>query len=140
MEEAIEKFKAAIPFKETTDVGDLVLMVNEPLEEDESLQAAYAKVVDFVRDESKRDEWWYVHLVFLAVPPQPTVLILQKHHFTGQEVFTIGGKKVFIKAVDVERISEVARQDKPEEESQTSKESKPKEKKPKSKAGLKVVK
>ncbi|MDL2260055.1 hypothetical protein LJB99_04205 [Deltaproteobacteria bacterium OttesenSCG-928-K17] len=41
-----------------------------------------------------------MHFVFLEVPPLPRTIILQTPHFTGQEVFTMGGRKVFIKAVN----------------------------------------
>ncbi|MEW6264915.1 MAG: hypothetical protein AB1641_17715 [Thermodesulfobacteriota bacterium] len=100
MEKAVEELKALMRFKDSTSVGDVVLMLNETGDENEPINAAYAVVTDFVRDISKRDEWWHVHFSFLAVPPVSQMLILQTPHFTGREIFTIGGRKVFIKALD----------------------------------------
>jgi hypothetical protein len=106
MENTIAELKKAIPFKDSTVIGDIVLFVNENQEENGPLGVSYAHITDFVRDTTKRDEWWHVHMAFLVVPPQPQVLILQTPHFTGQETFTIGGKKVFIKALDFSALSE----------------------------------
>ena len=36
----------------------------------------------------------------LSIPPQKVVWTLRTPQFTGQEVFTMGGEKHFIKAVD----------------------------------------
>ena len=125
MENTVNELKKIIAFKDTTVAGDVILMVNEPVDENSPFGLAYAMVTDFVRDNSKRDEWWHVHLSFLTVPPQPQVLILQTSHFTGQEIFTMGGKKVFIKALDFSP--------RPTEP--------PQEKKPaKTRGGLKVIK
>ena len=107
MEQTVDELKKAVDFKETTVAGDIVLMVNETGEADGPLGFSYAVVTGFVRDDSKRDEWWFVHLSFLTVPPSPQVLILQSDHFTGQEIFTIGGRKVFIKALDFRPPAEV---------------------------------
>ena len=103
MEKFIEQIRESFQFKDTTVVGDVVLMVNEPEEEGAPFGVAYAVITDFERDPGKRDEWWFVHLTFLNFPPHPHMLILQRPHFTGQEIFTMGGKKVFLKAVDFQR-------------------------------------
>ena len=105
METIVEELKKAVKFKDTTEIGDVILIVNEP-QEDGPVGLSYAQVTDFIRDDSKRDEWWFVHMVILVVPPQPQVLILQNPHFTGQEIFTIGGKKVFIKAIDAQGLTQ----------------------------------
>jgi hypothetical protein len=116
MEKFVESLKASIAFKDTTEVGDVVLMVNEPAQDGEPFGAAYAVITDFVRDPSKRDEWWFVHLTFLAIPPKPHMLILQRPHFTGREIFTMGGKKVFIQALDIRKPSEPGEQPTPPRE------------------------
>ena len=130
MEEIVEQLKKAVPFKDTTDVGDVVLMFKEPDNEGDPLIVHYAAITDFVRDASKRDEWWYVHLVFLEIPPQPQVMILQAPHFTGQEIFTMGGKKVFIKAVDFKKFHPAGEKEQKQVERT----------KAKPKGGLKVIK
>jgi hypothetical protein len=125
MEKTVDELKKIIVFKDTTEVGDVILMINEPVDENSPFGLAYAVVTDFVRDNSKRDEWWHVHLSFLTVPPQPQVLILQAAHFTGQEIFTMGGKKVFIKALNF-----AAKPGTPTDDKKT----------PKTRGGLKVIK
>lgn len=98
IEKLIEELGYQIPFKETTETGDIVIMLRE--NDDGRVSMVYARVLGFDRDTSKRDEWWHVHFVFLEVPPLPRTIILQSPHFTGQEVFTMGGRKVFIKAIN----------------------------------------
>ena len=80
--------------KDTTDVGDIVLVVVEETE-----MAGYALVTGIERDQTRKDEWWEVHMQLLSVPPQPLVWTLRTEQFTGQETFTMGGKGRFVKAV-----------------------------------------
>ena len=95
MEAIIEDLKKIVRFKSTTDVGDIVLVVAE-----EPKSMIYALVTDFQRDESKRDEWWHVSLQILSVPPQKVTWTLRTSQFNGQEIFTMGGEKRFVAAVD----------------------------------------
>ena len=125
-DEIVKEVKQAVRFKEQTEVGDVILMIHEGQDEANSPAISYLHVDGFDRDPSKRDEWWFVHLTFLLIPPQPQTLILQRVHFTGREVFTMGGKKVFMQAVDFSR---------PDQETPEKKE----EDKPR-KPGLRVVK
>ena len=104
MERLVEELGYQVPFKDTTEPGDMVIMLRE--NDDGRISMVYARVLSFDRDLSKRDEWWHVHFVFLEVPPLPRTIILQTPHFTGQEIFTMGGRKVFIKAVNFEAFSE----------------------------------
>jgi hypothetical protein len=106
MEQLIEELKRIIQFKDETQIGDVVLIVNEAGEEDQPPSLLYAVITDFVRDQSKRDEWYYVHLALLSVPPQPQVLILEPDQFNGRLIFTIGGKKVFIKPLELSGLHE----------------------------------
>jgi len=100
----VEELGFQVPFKERTEIGDTVIMLRE--NEDGRISGHYARVQGFDRDNTKKDEWWHVHFVFLELPPQPGTIILQTSHFTGQEIFTMGGRKVFIKAVNFEAFSE----------------------------------
>jgi uncharacterized protein (DUF1786 family) len=95
MEKIIKELKGLIPFKKTTEVGDIVLVVIEETE-----MAGYALVTEIERDRTRKDEWWVVHMKFLSVPLQSFVWTLRTEQFTGQEVFTMGGKGRFIQAVD----------------------------------------
>ncbi|MDR0882762.1 MAG: hypothetical protein LBP55_09530 [Candidatus Adiutrix sp.] len=104
MEKLVEELNLQVPFKDTTEIGDTVIMLRE--NEDGMVTMLYAQVIDFERDTAKRDEWWHVRFVFLEVPPQPRTIILQTPHFTGREIFTMGGRKVFIKAVNFEAFEE----------------------------------
>lgn len=130
MEKTVEELKSAIPFKDTTVTGDVVLMLNETEDPEMPVAAAFAAITGFDRDVTKRDEWWHVHFAFLTIPPTPRSIILQPDHFTGQEIFTMGGKKVFIKALDL-----IALRPGPEEPDEA-----PEEKKEKRRGGLRVVK
>jgi hypothetical protein len=95
-EQAIEELKKAVPFKETTVAGDIVLVVTE-----DPQAVMYGVVAGITRDTTKRDEWWHVSLHLLALPPQHIVWTLRTPQFTGQEIFEMGGKKRFFKAVAI---------------------------------------
>lgn len=98
MEKLIEELSFQIPFKEETDIGDLLLVLREG--DDGRISMVYARVLGFDRDVTKRDDWWHVHFLFLEMPPVPRSIILQTVHFTGKEIFTMGGRKVFMKALN----------------------------------------
>jgi hypothetical protein len=95
MEKLVKELKNLVPFKETTEVGDIVLVVIEEAE-----MAGYALVTEIERDSSRKDEWWQVHMELFSVPLQPLVWTLRTEQFTGQETFTMGGKGRFVQAVD----------------------------------------
>jgi len=106
MEKLIAELKQVVSFKDSTDVGDLVLIVaKEP-----QIMASYALVTDIERDTSRKNEWWHVSLLLLSIPPQAMTWTLRIPQLTGMEVFTMGGEERFIKAVDLETIS---RQERP---------------------------
>lgn len=100
MENLVEELKKAVAFKDNTEVGDIVLVVI-----DNPRSLLYARVKGFERDFSRRDEWWHVSLQLLTVPPQEVIWTLRRQQFSGQEIFTMGGDKRFIKAVDLGEIS-----------------------------------
>ncbi|MEA3548458.1 MAG: hypothetical protein U9R66_12435 [Thermodesulfobacteriota bacterium] len=96
MEKIITELKKIIKFKQTTVEGDIVLIFAENPQ-----TMFYGLITAIERDTEKRNEWW--HLTFQAlssVPPQKMTWTLREPQFTGQETFTMGGKKHFIKALD----------------------------------------
>lgn len=95
MEKIIAELKTVFTFKDTTQQGDIVLIVAE-----EPQMMVYALVTDIKRDESKRDEWWHVTMHILTVPPQKVVWTLRYEQMSGMEIFTMGGEKRFVKALD----------------------------------------
>ncbi len=96
MEKLVAELKQIVPFKETTDIGDLVLIVAK-----EPQMLVYALVTDISRDESRKDEWWHLGLTFLTVPPQEITWTLRTAQMTGMEIFTMGGEERFVKAVNL---------------------------------------
>lgn len=94
VEKIVRDLRNIMPFKDTTVPGDIVLVVADHL--------LYAVVSNIERDVAKRDEWWHLTLQLLTVPPKQVVWTLRQPQFTGQEIFTMGGEKRFIKAVAFE--------------------------------------
>ena len=96
IEKIIDDLQKVIKFKDTAAEGDIVLVV---IEKPQAI--FYALLADIERDVNKKDEWWHVTFMALAsVPPRKIVWTLRTPQFCGQEVFTMGGEKHFIKAVD----------------------------------------
>src|SRR5665647_579427 len=105
MEKLITELKQVMPFKDSTDVGDLVLIVaKEP-----QISASYALVTAIERDTSRKNEWWHVSLTLLSIPPQEMVWTLRTPQLAGMEVFTMGGEERFVKAVDLGSIPQKER-------------------------------
>ena len=94
MQKIVEELKQLIPFKDTTDLGDIVLIVAK-----EPQMLVYAYVNDIDRDTSRKDEWWHVHLTMLSIPLQKITWTLRTDQMTGKEIFTMGGEERFVKAV-----------------------------------------
>ncbi|WP_457574848.1 hypothetical protein [Desulfolithobacter sp.] len=94
MEKLIAELKEVVEFKDTTEPGDLVLVVAK-----EPQMLVYALVTNIERDTSRRDEWWHVSMQVLTVPPQKMTWTLRTPQMTGQEIFTMGGEERFVKAV-----------------------------------------
>ena len=118
MEKILAELTKIVKFKDSTDIGDLVLIVaKEP-----QVSAFYALVTDIERDTSRKNEWWHVSLTLLSIPPQEITWTLRTPQFTGMEVFTMGGEERFVKAVDFgtiprqlteqERLEPASREDK----------------------------
>lgn len=95
IEKIVNDLKNIFVFKETTQVGDIVLIVAERI--------MYALVTGIERDYAKKEEWWQVNLQLLTIPPQKIAWTLRTPQFTGQEIFTMGGEQRFVKAIDFGR-------------------------------------
>lgn len=95
MQKIVEELKQLVPFKDTTDIGDILLIVAK-----EPQMLVYAHVNDIERDVSRKDEWWHIHLTMLAIPLQKITWTLRTDQMTGKEIFTMGGEERFVKAVD----------------------------------------
>ncbi len=96
MHKFVTELKKLLPFKDTTDIGDIVLIVAK-----EPQMLTYALVTDIQRDSSRKDEWWLVYFSLLTIPIQKVVWTLRTPQMTGSEVFTMGGEERFFKAVDL---------------------------------------
>ncbi len=110
MEKIIEELKGVVSFKDTTEVGDIVLIVAK-----EPQMLIYACITSIERDDSRKDEWWNIDLTVLSMPPQKMTWTLRTPQMTGMEVFTMGGEERFFKAVDLGMVSslpEDSKQDK----------------------------
>lgn len=92
IEKIVNDLKNIFLFKETTQTGDIVLIVAERI--------MYALVTGIERDSAKKEEWWQVSLQLLTIPPQKVVWTLRTPQFTGQELFSMGGEERFVKAID----------------------------------------
>ncbi len=98
MEKIVADLKKLVPFKDTLEAGDIVLVAAKKPQ-----MLVYALVSDIIRDDTKRDEWWQVHMVILSLPPRKVSWILRTPQMTGMETFTMDGEARFMKAVDLSR-------------------------------------
>ena len=96
MKNIIDELKQLIGFKQTTDVGDIVLIAAK-----EPRMLFYAYVNKIERDSSRKDEWWHLHLTLLSVPLQKITWTLRTEQMSGQEIFTMGGEERFLQAIDL---------------------------------------
>lgn len=104
MEQLINELKQHVAFKDSADVGDLVLIVAR----DPQVMVSYALITSIERDESRKNEWWHVGMALLSIPPQRITWTLRTPQLTGMEVFTMGGAERFVKAVDLRDVTPVA--------------------------------
>ena len=96
MKDIVIELKKILPFKDTTEIGDIVLIAAKKPQ-----MLLYAHIADIQRDSSRKDEWWHLHLTMLAIPLQKTVWTLRTSQMTGQELFTMEGEERFFKAIDM---------------------------------------
>lgn len=118
MEKFVEELKKLVSFKDTTTIGDIVLIAAK-----EPQMLLYAKITDIERDFSRKDEWWHVHFSVLSIPLQETVWTLRTAQMTGMEVFTMGGEERFVKAIDFS--SKIVEESQVEEKKPETKPTKP---------------
>lgn len=96
MQKLVNELQQIVDFKDTTDIGDIVLIAAK-----EPQMLLYALVTDIERDSSRKDEWWQVHLSVLSLPIQQMTWTLRTAQMTGMEIFTMGGEERFVKAVNI---------------------------------------
>lgn len=106
MEKLIQELKDIVQFKDTTEVGDIVLIVAK-----EPHLLVYAYVLSIERDTTRKDEWWNIELSVLSVPPQQMTWTLRTPQMTGMEIFTMGGEERFFKAVHFTHIPKASTPD-----------------------------
>ena len=94
MEKLVSDLKKIVAFKDSVEIGDIVLLAAKKPQ-----MLVYALVSDIVRDATKRDEWWHVSMYVLTLPPRKVTWILRTDQMTGQETFTMDGEERFMKAV-----------------------------------------
>jgi len=95
MQRFVLELKKLMSFKDTTEVGDIVLIAAK-----EPQMLLYAKIIGIERDPSRKDEWWHVKMAVLSIPIQNMVWTLRTPQMTGMEIFTMGGEERFVKAID----------------------------------------
>lgn len=98
MENLVTDLQKLVPFKNTIEVGDIVLIAAKTPK-----MLLYALVQNIVRDETKHDEWWHVTMNLLTLPPRQVTWTLRTPQMTGQEIFTMDGEERFMKAVRFDR-------------------------------------
>lgn len=94
MEKLVSDLKKIVPFKDTVDIGDIVLIAAKKPQ-----MLVYALVSDIIRDDTKKDDWWHISMHILSLPPQKVTWILRTEQMTGQEMFTMDGEERFMKAL-----------------------------------------
>jgi hypothetical protein len=95
MDKIVKDLKKLVPFKDTLEIKDVVLIAAKKPQ-----MLVYGMVYDIVRDETKHDEWWHVGMHILSLPPRNVTWILRTSQMTGLEIFTMDGEERFMKAVD----------------------------------------
>ncbi len=95
MEKLVKELQEMLDFKESTDVGDVVVIAAK-----EPQMLVYGYVTGIKRDTTRKDEWWHVDMSVLTLPPQKMTWTLRTAQMTGMEIFTMGGEERFVKAVD----------------------------------------
>lgn len=94
METLVSDLKKIVPFKDTVEIGDIVLIAARKPQ-----MLVYALISDIVRDDAKKDEWWHVSMHILSLPPQKVTWTLRTEQMSGLETFTMEGEERFMKAV-----------------------------------------
>jgi len=101
LEAVVREIGHTFKMKETTTEGDVVLIVAE-----NPLTMMYGLVTAIDRDQTRKEEWWHLRMQILAFPPQKAVWTLRAPQFTGREIFSMGGERRFVKALDFDEDEE----------------------------------
>ncbi len=96
MDELVAELKELMDLKETIEVGDVALVASE-----DPKMLAFAVVTDISRDSSRKAEWWHVSMQMLSVPLQSMTWTLRMPQMCGLEIFTMGGKKMYMAPVRI---------------------------------------
>jgi len=96
MEQLVSELKKLVDFKDTTDIGDIILIAAH-----DPQFLVFALVTDIERDPGRRDEWWHLHFSVLSIPIQKMTWTLRTPQMCGMEIFTMDGKERFVKAVNM---------------------------------------
>ncbi len=96
IEKLVEELRTVIPFKSSTEMGDIVLVIAQ-----DPQMLLYGLVTSLERDSTKKDEWWNIGLTFFTVPLQKVIWTLRTVQMTGKEIFSMGGEKRFFQAVEM---------------------------------------
>jgi len=96
MEAIVEQLRERMALKETLEVGDVAIIAAE-----DPQMLAFAVVTEISRDLSRKAEWWHVSMQMLSVPLQAMTWTLRMEQMCGVEIFTMGGKKMFMAPVDI---------------------------------------
>jgi len=98
MEQIVKDLNKMMPFKDTVQIGDLVLIAAKKPQ-----MLIYALITDITKDETRKDEWWKISMCMLSLPPRNVMWILRTEQMCGLEIFTMDGEQRFMKAVDFGR-------------------------------------
>jgi hypothetical protein len=109
IEQIVEELRLKVPFKEGTSAGDVVLIVRE--DEAGLAEIFFARVTGYALETRHRQEWWHVGLAFLTIPLRYATFVVSADQISGKEIFTMNGRKVFIKAVDTDGPAREASED-----------------------------
>jgi len=96
MDELVAELKELMDLKETVEVGDVALVASE-----DPKMLAFAVVTDISRDPSRKAEWWHVGMQMLSVPLQSMTWTLRMPQMCGLEIFTMGGKKMYMAPIRI---------------------------------------
>jgi hypothetical protein len=103
MQKIVDELKKVLPFKNTTDIGDIIVIAAK-----EPQMLIYAHIDGIERDTGRKDEWWHVHMSMLSIPLQKVTWTLRTEQISGQEIFTMGGEERFIQAIEFGGAAKVA--------------------------------
>jgi len=97
MKKLVKDLKKKVAFKETVNIGDVVVIAAEEPE-----MLFFAIIEGIERDNSRKDEWWHVSMQSLTIPLHAMTWTLRMPQMCGQEIFTMGGEERFMAPVKID--------------------------------------